>query len=263
MTFQPFAGRIRLGSDWIGEGELSDVLLSKADVHIHTNYSDGLMTPAAVVEYAATETDLKVIAISDHDTIEGAVAARRYWHRYRGDFGHLQIIVASEITSREGDILGLFLSHDVPAGMDAAQTVEAIHAQGGLAVAVHPFSFLVPGMVKGLKGRVHALPLDGLEIRNGAPTEFASNYLAQWQNRRRRALPELGGSDAHYLPTVGKTYTLFPGQTAADFRRALKTGQVQAGGQVYSVLTLARVAVLSLLGLMPVARPSSARLPLR
>ena len=52
MTIQPFAGRIRLGSDWIGEGELSDVLLSKADVHIHTTYSDGLMTPAAVVEYA-------------------------------------------------------------------------------------------------------------------------------------------------------------------------------------------------------------------
>ena len=83
-----------------------------------------------------------------------------------------------------------------------------------------------------------------------------------WINRRR-ALPEVGGSDAHYLPTVGQTFTLFPGQTTADFRRALMAGQVQAGGQVYSVLTLARVAVLSLLGLMPVARPSSARMPIR
>ena len=101
--------------------------LNKADIHIHTTYSDGLMTPEAVVEYAATETDLKVIAISDHDTIEGAMAARRYWHRYPRDFGHLDIIIASEITSRDGDILGLFLADDVPAGMTAADTVQAVH----------------------------------------------------------------------------------------------------------------------------------------
>jgi predicted metal-dependent phosphoesterase TrpH len=235
------------------------LLLSKADIHIHTSYSDGLMTPAAVVEYAATETDLKVIAISDHDTIEGAVAAQRYRQRYKADFGHLDIIAASEITSRDGDIVGLFLRHDVPARMSAAETVEAIHAQGGLAVAVHPYSFLLPGIVKGVKGRIHSASFDGIETRNGTPTEFPSNYLAQWLNRRQKALPETGGSDAHYLRTVGQTYTLFRGETAADLRYALKTGQVQARGQVYNVLTLARVAALSLFGLVHVAKPSSTR----
>jgi predicted metal-dependent phosphoesterase TrpH len=237
------------------------VSLSKADIHIHTTYSDGLMTPEAVVEYAAIETDLQLIAIADHDTIEGAVAAWRYWRRYQRDFGHLDLIIASEITSRDGDILGLFLNDDVPAGMSAARTVEAIHAQGGLAIAVHPYSFLVPTMVKGVKGHIHLLPFDGLEIRNGAPTELPSNYLAQWINRRHRALPEVGGSDAHYLPTVGQTYTLFPGHTAADFRRALETGKIRAEGQVYSPLILARVAVLALLGLMPVATPTRVRSP--
>jgi predicted metal-dependent phosphoesterase TrpH len=220
------------------------------------------MTPEAVVEYAATETDLRVIAISDHDTIEGAVAARRYRRSYKRDFGHLDIIVAAEITSRDGDILGLFLSHDVPAGLSAADTIEAIHVQGGLAIAVHPYSFLVPGMVKGVKGHSQRLPFDGLETRNGAPTEFVSNYLAQKINRRRKGLPELGGSDAHYLPTVGKTYTLFPGETARDFWRALVEGRVQAGGQVYSLLTLGRVAALSVLGLIPIAKASSAHVPL-
>jgi predicted metal-dependent phosphoesterase TrpH len=237
------------------------VLLNKADIHIHTTYSDGLMTPEAVVEYAATETDLKVIAIADHDTIKGAMAAWRYRRRYQRDFGHLDIIIASEITSRDGDIVGLFLSDDVPAGMSAAETIKAIHAQSGLAIAVHPYSFLLPTIVTGVKGRINTLPFDGIEIRNGTPVEFPSNYLTQWINRRRRTLPETGGSDAHYLPTVGQTYTLFPGQTAADLRRALKTGQVQAGGQVYSILTLARVAALSLLGLLPVAEPSSAHSP--
>lgn len=272
MSFQPLGGTILPSelyeqSSWtsgrLPRFGIKDVLLNKADIHIHTTCSDGLMTPEAVVEYAATATDLKVIAIADHDTIEGAVVARRYWRRYRRDFGHLDIIVASEITSRDGDVLGLFLDDDVPAGMSAAETVAAIHAQGGLAIAVHPYSFLLPTIVTGVKGLVNVLPFDGVEVRNGTPTEFLSNYLAQWFNRRRRALPETGGSDAHYLPTVGQTFTLFPGHTAADFRRALQAGKVQAGGQVYSILTLARVAVRSLLGLMPVAEPSSAHMTVR
>ena len=234
------------------------MVFSKADIHIHSTYSDGLMTPEAVVEYAATETDLKVIAIADHDTIDGAVAAQCYWRRYRRDFDHLEIIIASEITSRDGDIIGLFLNDDVPPGLSAAEAVAAIHAQGGLAIAVHPYSFLLPTIVTGVRGLVDTLPFDGIETRNATPTEFPSNYLAQWLNRRRRGLPETGGSDSHYLRTVGQTFTLFPGHTAADLRRALTTGQVQAGGQVYSIVTLAWVAARALVGLMPVARPSSA-----
>ncbi len=237
------------------------MFVSKADIHIHTTYSDGLMTPEAAVEYAAAETHLSVVAITDHDTIAGAVAAQRYRRRHQRDFGHLDIIVGSEITSRDGDIVGLFLSDDVLAGMSAVETVQAIHAQGGLAIAVHPYSFLLPTIVKGVRGHIHSLPFDGVEIRNGTPTEFLSNYLAQWINRRR-VLPEVGGSDAHYLPTVGQTYTLFPGRTGTDFRRALQTGRVQAGGQVYSFLTLAQVTALSVLGLMPMAEPSRARSPI-
>ena len=52
--------------------------MNKADIHIHTTYSDGLMTPEEAVEYAATETELCVIAITDHDTIAGGVAARAF-----------------------------------------------------------------------------------------------------------------------------------------------------------------------------------------
>lgn len=232
--------------------------MNKADIHIHTTYSDGLMTPEAAVEYAATETELCVIAITDHDTIAGGVAARRYWQRYRRDFGHLDVIIGSEITSRDGDVVGLFLNDDVPPGMSAAETVRAIHALGGLAIAVHPYSFLLPAIVKGVGRHIHAVPFDGVETRNGTPTEFPSNYVAQWANRQR-GLPEVGGSDAHYLPTIGQTYTLFPGRTGADLRRALQTGEVQAEGAVYSLLTLAQVAVLSILGLMPAAEPSTSR----
>lgn len=234
------------------------MLENKADIHIHTTYSDGLMTPEAVVEYAATETQLSAIAITDHDTIAGAVAARRYWQCNQRDLSHLDIIIGSEITSRDGDIVGLFLKEDVPAGLSAAETVRAIHAQSGLAIAVHPYSFLLPTIVKGVGGHIHAVDFDGLETRNGTPTEFLSNYFTQRINRRR-GLPEVGGSDAHYLPTVGRTYTLFPGRTGADLRHALERGEVKAGGQVYSWLTLVQVAALSVLGYTATAEPSRVR----
>jgi predicted metal-dependent phosphoesterase TrpH len=234
------------------------VTTNKADIHIHTTYSDGLMTPEAVVEYAATETRLSAIAITDHDTIAGAVAARRYWQRNQRDFGHLDVIIGSEITSRDGDIVGLFLKEDIPAGLSAAETVQTIHAQDGLAIAVHPYAFLLPTIVKGVGGHIHAVDFDGLETRNGTPTEFLSNYLAQRINQRRR-LPEVGGSDAHYLPTVGQTYTLFHGRNGADLRRALEKGTVKAEGRVYSWFTLAQVAALSVLGYRATAEPSRVR----
>ena len=142
-------------------------MVNKADIHIHTTFSDGLMTPEATVEYVAVETQLSVIAITDHDTIAGAVAARRYWHRHQRDFGHLDIIIGSEITSQDGDIVGLFLNDDVPAGMHAAETVQAIHAQGGLAIAVHPYSFLLPTVIRGVKGHIHSCPLTAWKLATG------------------------------------------------------------------------------------------------
>jgi predicted metal-dependent phosphoesterase TrpH len=147
--------------------------------------------------------------------------------------------------------------------MSAADTVDAIHAQGGLAIAVHPYSFLLPGIVKGVQGHILSISFDAVEVCNATPTEWASNYLAAWRNRKGPRLAETGGSDAHYLPTIGRTSTLFSGRTASDFYRALQTGQVRASGRVYSMWTLARVAAFSLLGIMPVARPSTARQPVR
>ena len=170
----------------------------------------------------------------------------------------LDVIIDSEITSRDGDIVGLFLKENVPAGLSAAETVQAIHAQSGLAIAVHPYSFLLPTIVKGVRGYILSVDFDGLETRNGTPTELLSNYVAQRINQRRE-LPEVGGSDAHYLPTVGQTYTRFPGRTAADFRRAIEKGESEAGGQVYGWFTLAQVAALSVLGYRSTAEPSRVR----
>src|SRR5919109_1093988 len=106
----------------------------RADTHIHTCYSDGRGTVEEVLEWASRKAALDVIAVTDHNTVAGALEAALL----APDYG-LEVIVGEEVTSREGHILGLFLKERVPPGLSGLETVAAIHDQGGLAVAAHPF----------------------------------------------------------------------------------------------------------------------------
>src|SRR5689334_8400182 len=102
---------------------------------MHTSHSDGWPSPGAVVDHVASLGDLDVIAITDHDTIEGALQAADL-AADRPDAPH--VIVGEEVSSRHGHILGLFLERRVEPGLSAAATVSAIHDQGGIAIAAHP-----------------------------------------------------------------------------------------------------------------------------
>ncbi len=216
------------------------ILTGKADIHIHTVFSDGLMTPEAVVEYAVTHTDLNVIAITDHDAVTGGLVAQAYARYFRDHFRPFEVIVGSEITSAEGEILALFIAQDIPRGLSASETIARIHEQNGLAIAAHPYAIsakILP--IDGMQGAgrlIGTLPFDGVEVRNGTPTEWISNWWTQVFNRRHARRSETGGSDAHYLPTLGSSYTRFEGTTAEDLRQSLLAGKTSAGGHIYNPL---------------------------
>ena len=214
-------------------------MVSKADTHIHTTCSDGKASPAELVDYVVEQTDLRVIAVTDHDTAEGALMAREYTLRRGLD---IDVIIGQEVTTDEGDVVGLFVQATLPAFRTARAAIQAIHAQGGLAVAVHPFStWLTFGNMHGLGRQITTLPLDAVEVRNGFPTNFIGNRLTLWYNRRRaRPLSELGGSDSHLPYTVGQAFTLFPGRSAADFRQALIDGATRAAGPLWQPASVAR-----------------------
>ena len=108
-------------------------------------------------------------------------------------------MVGEEISTLNGHLLGLWLAERVPQGLTALRTIELIHAQGGLAVAAHPFHPL-RGAARGhrsLGALVPDLPLDGLEVVNNAGV-FSRLYDA-WAALRNVEwmLPVTGGSDAH------------------------------------------------------------------
>jgi predicted metal-dependent phosphoesterase TrpH len=206
--------------------------LSKADLHLHTEHSDGSASVEALLEHVATKTDLRVIAITDHDTIEGALKAQRL----AASFG-VEVIVGEEVSTRDGHLLALFIERDLVAGQSAAKTIAEIHAQGGLAIAAHPYDWMVSSMGRrGLRQRsmppVAEWPLDGIEA-------FNAGVLLPTMNARASVvasalgLAQVGGSDSHHLATVGYGYTRFPGRSAAELRRAIVQRQVQAAGHTW------------------------------
>jgi len=91
----------------------------------------------ALLEHVETKTDLQIIAVTDHDTIDGAEAALNLWSRDRYSF---ELVMGQEVTTLNGHLLALWISRPVPSLRPLASTLEAIHAQNGLAIIPHPFS---------------------------------------------------------------------------------------------------------------------------
>jgi len=207
----------------------------KADLHMHTRHSDGAPTVHALLEHVAAQTDLDVIAITDHDTIVGALEAQ---HILRHEQYPFEVIVGEEVSTREGHLVGLFLHELIRPGRSAAETVTAIHAQGGVAFAPHPFfrAYQTTGRpitMLGLGTVVAELALDAIETSNATPFLAGANRKAARYNQMRR-LPALGNSDGHILAAVGKGYTSFPGATAQDLYRAIQAGQTTACTRDYT-----------------------------
>jgi predicted metal-dependent phosphoesterase TrpH len=198
----------------------------RADLHVHSFWSDGAQSPEALVRRAAGRLD--VLAVTDHDEIRGALAAREF-ARARPELG-IDVVVGEEISTRNGHLLGLFLEETVPPGLSAPATIERIHAQNGLAVVAHPFH---PMNVRDRGARcltdlVADLPIDAIEVVNNAGFfSWLYDALAALRNLEW-TLPVTGGSDAHDAWYVGSGVTRFEGHRAEDLRRAIRAGQTLA-----------------------------------
>lgn len=221
------------------------VHLSKADLHMHTLYSDGAPTVAELLDYIQNKTDINFIAITDHDTIEGALEAQTLMKKKEYRFG---LVLGEEVSSQEGHILALFIQEKVPAGLTAHETIKNIHAQGGLAVAAHPFEqtrFNNSHMI--MMDGVGAVTLinerknfDGIEIVNATPTLNDENIRASALNKSMLSLSETGSSDAHIKEAVGRAYTLFEGRSISDLKKALQNQQTQAIQARWTIMALVK-----------------------
>jgi hypothetical protein len=196
--------------------------LGQADMHIHSVASDGTASAEQILDYVERHTDLDVFAIADHERIEAAVECQRL-ARARGS--RIEVVVAEEVTTLSGHLLGLFLQARLRRNQRLETTVAEIHEQGGLAIVPHPFSAFTKGMRKHAIMRIHNSPdpllyWDGLEGYNPS-TAGRYGRNATIRLAADLGLPLVGNSDGHTLDTIGDGRTLFPGHTAEDYRRAI------------------------------------------
>lgn len=215
--------------------------LSAADLHVHTTASDGTATPRQVLEWASRRKGIAVVAICDHNTVEGALEAASIAHEFP-----IEVVVGQEVESSDGHILGLWAPQRVAPDRSAAETIADIHAQGGLAVIAHPFAprwWHKHGLSRGETRVYDESAFDAVEVANSTPLLFAANFHARayWRENRDR-LAATGGSDAHMLHALGTSLTLFEGTTAQDLRRALEARETHGWGPGFSATRFWRYA---------------------
>jgi predicted metal-dependent phosphoesterase TrpH len=200
----------------------------RADLHMHTNLGDGWISPARLVE-AAYQRGLTVIAVTDHDQVEGA---RRVEELVSQHGGPMQMITGVEVSTRQGHLIGLFVKRAPRPMRPVEESIDAIKEQGGLVIVPHPLGKLVPSLSR---RRIDSLlaagyAIDGIEIYNPSPANAAQRAVVKAANQEW-GLADIGASDAHFWQHVGAGYTNFPGTTAQDLRQAIAGRQVRAGGQ--------------------------------
>jgi predicted metal-dependent phosphoesterase TrpH len=208
----------------------------RADLHIHTVASDGTATVTAVLDHVEARTDLDLIAITDHERIDAAVAARAM----AADRGlRAEVIVGEEVTTLGGHLLALFIDRPIRPYRSLRATIAAVHDAGGLAVPAHPlvpYPLCAQGWVlrRLLEDPDPAVHPDAIETFNptmlGKPgharvTRFADEH----------GLAHLGSSDAHALEAVATGWTTFPGRDGADLRRAIEDRTTEHGGTFHPV----------------------------
>jgi predicted metal-dependent phosphoesterase TrpH/glycosyltransferase involved in cell wall biosynthesis len=168
------------------------------DLHMHTDHSPDCATPVEVLLATARDRGLGAIAITDHNEISGALAARDIAAEMDG----IKVIVAEEVkTAEQGEVIGLFIEEKIPRGLTMEETITEIRRQGGLVYVPHPFD------------RLHSVPdyehlldmveeIDILEVFNPRVALTAFNEEAERFAAKYRIVPG-AGSDSHVAQGLG------------------------------------------------------------
>lgn len=171
--------------------------MARLDLHTHSQASPDGSLRAQDYRKLLESGRLDCIAVTDHDRIDFAQALQT-------ELGE-RIIVGEEITTLEGEIIGLYLTEVVPAGLPAKEAAMRIHAQGGLVYIPHPFETVRQGInIADLD--LIAKQVDIMETRNGRTLQDRGNQAAEWATAH--SVPGAASSDAHGLRGWGNTYSI-------------------------------------------------------
>ncbi len=192
----------------------------KADFHIHSCFSMDCTTPLEDIIKTCQIKGLNCIALADHGTIEGAVKMQT--------LAPFKVIIAEEILTTTGEIMGMFLTRQVPSGLSMEESIRLIKEQGGLLCAQHPFDKVRPDSLNSEVMDSIAPEIDVVEVFNARNPLKNSSVLAA-KFAQEHGLPGCAGSDSHSAYEIGNTYIEMPEfKDKEGFLQALRKGKITA-----------------------------------
>lgn len=190
----------------------------KADLHIHTRYSMDCQTPLDKIISRCQELGINCIAIADHGTTAGALEMQK--------IAPFKVIVAEEILTTQGEIMGMFLKETIPSGITPQEAVRQIRAQGGLVNIPHPFETIRGSALKDAMIDEIARDIDLMEVLNSR-SPFPANTNKARDFAARHNIPGGAGSDAHTVLEIGNAYIEMPDfDTSEDFLKSVASGRI-------------------------------------
>jgi predicted metal-dependent phosphoesterase TrpH len=192
----------------------------KADLHMHTRYSfDCTTTPEAIVQ-RCRRTGIDCVAVADHGTVEGALRLR--------EIAPFRVVVAEEILTPAGEIMGMFLSETIPSNITVEEAFARIKAQNGLVCLPHPFDNMRGINAGGMVDVMRLLSrVDVIEVFNSRTLRLGNSNAKALAFATEHRLLQSAGSDAHTPGEIGHACVDMPEfEDAAGFRRSLSQGRV-------------------------------------
>ncbi len=190
----------------------------KADLHIHSHYSMDSTSPIDKIIERCKKLGINCVAIADHGTVAGGLAMKK-----KAPF---RVIVAEEILTTRGEIMGMFLKETIPSGMSVQDSIDAIRSQGGLVCIPHPFDSVRSSAVGGKVLEEFVSQIDVIEVFN-ARNPFPRNNSKALEFAQVHGKAGSAGSDAHTIVEIGNAFVEFPEfDTKEEFSLALKSGKI-------------------------------------
>lgn len=201
--------------------------MGKADLHIHSDVSDGMASVDEIMVHVQENTDLDLIAITDHDAVAGALEALHWVENHPKC--RFRVVFGTEITAALGrHILAYFFqppypTKSLPRGRSYRSTIALIHSMGGIVAIPHPTVLWTPsGGYRQIRSLLkEGVAIEGIEVCNAAIGARYNEDKIRDFNQREFHVAEIGGSDAHHLVQIGAGFTSFKGHSVADFTRAI------------------------------------------
>ncbi len=208
-------------------------------IHCHTEFSRDSSWKIADVIRECHEQHIDVIAITDHDTIDGALALMASAPK------NLQVIIGQEITTTQGDLIGLYLDTVIQPHQSIQHTIAEIHRQNGIVILPHPFDRLRRHAVGAVVSETIKQEIDLIETFNARCLFSADNHTAE-QFATKNQLSGIAAADAHFASELTNAVCLLDNcDSSTNFLQSVHNMQTEtktAGPRVHIHSAFAKFA---------------------